>query len=171
MRLTVTGGNHDRWGGEFWQREVGAEFHRDAVELTLGPMRSLICHGDGLVETRWSARIFHAAVRHPATTRVFRLLHPDAGFAIIRRMSPLLAAGKERNTPERAQAAERQEDYARGLLRERPDLDLVVLGHTHVARLVAMSPGRWFLNPGAWNEGRCYARITADGPVLEVFEG
>ncbi len=170
VRLTVTGGNHDRWGGEFWEREVGAEFHRDAVELELGAMRSLIRHGDGVVETRWSARAFHALVRHPLTTGVFRLLHPDAGFAVVRRMSPHLA-GKEQQSSERTRAARRQEQYARALLLERADLDLVVLGHTHVACLVAPSEGRWFLNPGAWNEGCHYARITPDGPVLEVFNG
>jgi UDP-2,3-diacylglucosamine hydrolase len=169
VRLTVTGGNHDRWGGEFWEREVGARFHSDEVELELGQLRSLIRHGDGVVETRWSARAFHSLVRHPVTTRLFRLLHPDAGFAVVRRMSPHLA-GKEWDTAERSRAAERQEEYARGLLRERGDLNLVILGHTHVPRLVAAAGEQWFLNPGAWNEGCRYARITPDGPVLEAFE-
>ncbi len=25
VRLTVTGGNHDRWGGRFWREQMGAD--------------------------------------------------------------------------------------------------------------------------------------------------
>jgi UDP-2,3-diacylglucosamine hydrolase len=30
VRLTITGGNHDRWSRGFWQRELGASFHSPA---------------------------------------------------------------------------------------------------------------------------------------------
>jgi UDP-2,3-diacylglucosamine hydrolase len=168
VRLTVVGGNHDRWGGAFWKQELGAEFYRVAGELRLARFHALVCHGDGIGEVGWSSRAFHAVVGHPVTERAFRLLHPDAGFAIVRRMSPLLA-GKRRVGPERQRLAEQQEGYARRVLEKRSSIELVVLGHTHVPRLIAMAPGRWLLNPGAWNEGYRYARIDADGPSLRTF--
>jgi UDP-2,3-diacylglucosamine pyrophosphatase LpxH len=168
VRITVTGGNHDRWGGAFWEQAVGAEFHPHGVELRLANLRALVRHGDGIGEHAWHSRAFHAAVGHQLTTRLFRLLHPDVGFAVVRRMSPHLA-GKHSDPVATRRAAERQEAYARALLAERDSLELVVLGHTHLPRLTAMAPGRWLLNPGAWNDGYRFARIDADGPALLTF--
>ena len=53
VRLTVTGGNHDRWGGDFWHRELEAEFHPDEVELELAGWRTLVAHGDGRSEQKF----------------------------------------------------------------------------------------------------------------------
>jgi UDP-2,3-diacylglucosamine hydrolase len=168
VRLTVVGGNHDRWGGAFWEQELGAEFHRVEVELRLARFRALVRHGDGIGGVGWSSRAFHTAIGHPVTERIFRLLHPDIGFAVVRRMSPHLA-GKRPAAADRQRLAEQQEGYARQVLERQPGIELVVLGHTHVPRLTAIAPRRWLLNPGAWNEGYRYARIDAEGPALLTF--
>jgi UDP-2,3-diacylglucosamine hydrolase len=170
VRLTVTGGNHDRWGGAFWREELGAEFHPDGAELDLAGFRTLIRHGDGIGDERAGARIFRAIVRTPLTAALFRLLHPDLGYGIVRRMSPHLG-GKTEDTAVRERATNRQVDYAQALVEGRPEIRLVVLSHTHVPRVVLLGDGRWFVNPGAWMEGLRYARITPAGPTLEVFEG
>ena len=170
VRVTVTGGNHDRWGGAFWEQAVGAEFHPHGVELPLAHLRAFVRHGDGLGEHAWHSRAFHAVVGHRLTAGLFRLLHPDLGFAVVRRLSPHLA-GKHSDAGAKERAAQRQEAYVRKLLAQRDTLDLVVLGHTHLPRLTAIAPGRWLLNPGAWNDGYRYARIDTDGPALLAFAG
>jgi UDP-2,3-diacylglucosamine hydrolase len=170
VRLTVTGGNHDRWGGDFWRREMGAEFYPGFAEIRLAGFRSWVGHGDGLGSEGLGARAFHAAVGHPLTRRLFRMLHHDVGYAVVERLSPLLA-GKAKDAAAREQATDRQVAHAGRLLAERQELDLVVMGHTHAARVVEVGALRWFVNPGAWAGSLGYAAITRDGPVLRTFDG
>jgi UDP-2,3-diacylglucosamine hydrolase len=169
VELTVTGGNHDRWGGDFWTRELGAAFHPGPVELRLLDFRVFLAHGDGLSEVRAASRVMHQVTRAPLTVKLFRLIHPDLGFWLADRMSGSLA--EQTRSPEALdRAAAVQEGFARKLLQLRPELDLVVLSHTHRARLVAAAPRRWFLNPGAWMEGGAYASLTSEGPRLHTFK-
>ncbi|UCF41837.1 MAG: UDP-2,3-diacylglucosamine diphosphatase [Gemmatimonadota bacterium] len=168
VRLTVTGGNHDRWGGTFWRDEVDAAFHPGEVELDLAGHRALVTHGDGIGDGQWHARALHSVVRHPLTARLFRWMHPDLGIALVRRVSPLLS-GKARDESIVRRHAEAQAAHARTLLGERDDLALVVMGHTHRAALEQVAPGRWYLNPGAFLEGLRYAVVERDGPRMERF--
>ena len=170
VRLTVTGGNHDRWGGPFWRRELKAEFHPKAVELDLAGYTALVAHGDAVGDTQWSSRALHALTRHRLAVQLFGLVHPDLGWRLVHAMSPHLS-GKSTSEDERRRAAERQERYALDLLARRPDVELVVMGHTHVPRLVRVGERRWYLNSGAWCEGHRYARVTPGGPVLDQFAG
>jgi UDP-2,3-diacylglucosamine hydrolase len=168
VRLTVTGGNHDRWTRGFWERELGAAFAPDRVELRLAGWRALVAHGDGLAETEIRARLLHAVTRHPLTAAAFRWVHPDLGRALVKRLSGVLA-GRPPSRREREQAAAAQERWARALLASRPDLDLVILGHTHEPVLRQVADTRWYVNPGSWIEGLWYAEVTSDGPVLRTF--
>ena len=156
------GGNHDRWGGSFWSRDLGVPFHREGAELTLAGRRSWVTHGDGLTETKLGGRIIHRVTRHPITIGTFRALHPDLGFWLANRLSGGLAEGNR--TPDAMdRAAAAQERYARDLLDRRPELALVLMAHTHRARLVEHRPGRFYLNAGQWMIDRSYAVIEEGG--------
>ncbi|MBI4502931.1 MAG: UDP-2,3-diacylglucosamine diphosphatase [Gemmatimonadetes bacterium] len=168
VKLTVTGGNHDRWGGDFWIRELGAQFYAEPVELNLAGFRVLVAHGDGLSEARTASRIMHHITRLPLTARLFGWIHPDLGFWLADRMSGSLAE-QTRDAASLGRAAAAQATFARNLLVKRPDLDIVVLSHTHRAALLAVGPRRWFLNPGAWMDGGSYAALTSAGPELRKF--
>lgn len=168
VRLTLTGGNHDRWGRGFWQRELGAGFHPDAVELTLAGWRSLVAHGDGVAEQQLGARVLHAVTRHPLTAGAFRWIHPDLGHGLVQRMAGVLSQ-RTRDPAVLDQAAAAQDAWARARLTERPDLDLVVLGHTHRPVLASVGERRWYLNAGAWMDGFRYAVITERGPELCAY--
>lgn len=170
VRLTLTGGNHDRWGGPFWMEQLGAAFHPDGAELELGGLRALVAHGDDLGGERGAARLLHRLTRHRAAVGLFRMLHPDVAFALVRKLSPHLAAGA-RGEVTRGRAAARQLAHARGILYERGNLDLVVYGHTHLPTLVAVRDRKWYVNPGAWAEGLRFATVTPQGPTLQQFEG
>lgn len=168
VRLTVTGGNHDRWGGDFWVRELGAAFHAGAVELELAGRRTFLAHGDGLAENRPLGHLLHRATRHPAVAGLFRLIHPDVGFWLADRLSGVLAK-QTRDDAALDRGARVQERYALELLARRPDLALVILGHTHRPALRAVDGGRWYLNPGAWLDGFSFAVLGPDGPELRRF--
>jgi len=168
ITVTVTGGNHDRWGGSFWRDEVGAAFHAEGVRLDLAGLRAEVRHGDGLSETHAAARIMHRVTRWPLTAAAFRWVHPDLGFGLVGRLSGRLAQ-QTRDGPVLAQAARAQAGWARTYLEREPDVDLLVLGHTHRPALEAAGPGRWYVNPGAWFDGGRYALVGADGPELRTF--
>jgi UDP-2,3-diacylglucosamine hydrolase len=169
VRLTLTGGNHDRWGGRFWREQMRAEFHSNGTELRLGGRLTRVAHGDEVEDLRPSARVLHGLLRMRVTAAAFRWLHPDVGIGAVRALGGVLS-DKERSTETVSAAAAHQERFAREQMAARPELELLVLGHTHRPALVQVQPGRWYLNPGAWQDGLRYATVSAEGPKLEVFE-
>jgi UDP-2,3-diacylglucosamine hydrolase len=168
VRVIVTGGNHDRWGGDFWREQVGTEFHQGSVDLDLAGWRTRLTHGDGVADPEPGSRLLHAIVHHPMTARVFRWIHPDLGLGIVRRLSRSLPS-KQQTTERNRRSAAAQLVYAREQLALNPELDLLILGHTHQPVVESMGPQRWYLNPGAWMDGGCFAVITPSGPELRQF--
>ena len=143
----MIGGNHDRWGGDFWERELGIRFEPLRAEFTVGSRRVAAIHGDGLTEPRLAG---HAAAPArsiiPITAAVYRAIHPEIGLRLVDALSPHLGD----HTPDEAKladAAARQARVGRGLLAREPGLGLVVMGHTHRAALGGADAGRHYLNP------------------------
>lgn len=169
VRLTVTGGNHDRWGGAFWAEELGASFHRERARVELAGWRGLVTHGDGLSETHPAARLMHAVTRWRLTAAAFRWVHPEVGLRLVDAMSGTLGR-RTRDGAVLERAAGAQAAWARACLTREPEIDLLVMGHTHRPALESVGPRRWYLNPGAWCEGGSYALVTEEGPVLRAFE-
>ncbi len=159
VEVQFFGGNHDRWGGSFWDRDLGIPFHAEGADLELAGRRAWVAHGDGLTETRLGGRLIHRITRHPLTVGTFRMLPPNLGFWLADHLSGGLA---EANRSEEAieRAARAQETYARALLDRRPELGLVILAHTHQQRLVEHQPGRFYLNAGQWVKDRQYGVVS-----------
>jgi len=166
MQVDLVGGNHDRWGGSFWSRDLGIPFHREAADIILAGRTTCVVHGDGLAsDFKLGARILHRMLRSPITTAVFGALHPNLGFAIADRLSGTLGESN-RSGAVADEASRLQEAWARALLDRRPEVRLVIVGHTHRRALVEHAPGRWYLNAGQWMADRQYAVISADGIAL-----
>jgi UDP-2,3-diacylglucosamine hydrolase len=166
--ITFVGGNHDRWGGTFFTQDLGVEFFAGEAELELEGRRTFIAHGDGLTEQHWSGKVMHRFTRHPVTIAVFRLLHPTIGFWIADLFSRHLADNtKDRAVLDRAAAAQRR--WAADFLAQRPDVQLVIMAHTHRAIVDELPDGRAYVNPGAFLDGGRYAVITAGGVALKQF--
>jgi UDP-2,3-diacylglucosamine hydrolase len=169
VRIELFGGNHDRWGGSFWDTDLGIPFHGEGADMVLAGRRSWVAHGDGLTETRLGGRLIHRFTRNPVTIATFRSLPPTLGFWLADRLSGGLADAN-RSEEALARAAAAQEAYARELLDRRRELGLVVLAHTHRQRLVEHRPGRFYLNAGRWMVDRNYAVVTADEIKLMKWE-
>jgi UDP-2,3-diacylglucosamine hydrolase len=159
VEVRVFGGNHDRWGGSFWDKDLGIPFCGGAAELELAGRNAWVTHGDGRTETKLGGRLIHRITRHPLTVGTFRMLPPSLGFWLADHLSGGLA---EANRSEAAiqRAASAQEAFARAMLDRRPDLGMVILAHTHRQRLVEHKPGRFYLNAGQWMIDRHYAVVT-----------
>jgi UDP-2,3-diacylglucosamine hydrolase len=166
--VTLVGGNHDRWGGDFLRKDLGIDFYAGEAELAIAGRRSFVAHGDGLTEQHWAAKVMHRTTRHPLTIRLFRSLHPDLGYWIADKLSGRLA-DNTRDAAVLDRAARAQTQYARDLLTRRTDLELVILAHTHRPALERFANGRAYLNPGAWLDGYRYAVVTSDRIDLRTF--
>jgi UDP-2,3-diacylglucosamine hydrolase len=170
LPVVMTGGNHDRWGDSFWSRDAGIRFAPGELVIEVAGSRVLALHGDGVAEEHRSARVMHRVTRHPLTVGVFRWLHPDLGFWLVRRMSRHLAdSTRDPAVLDRAQV--RQRRWAEERMARDPSIRTLIMSHTHRPAREEIAPGRWYLNPGAWIEGRRYAVVTASGVDLRRCEG
>ena len=168
IHITFVGGNHDRWGGTFFTKDLGIDFYGGEAELDLSGRRAFIAHGDGLTEQHWTGKLMHRFTRHPITIAVFRVLHPTIGFWIADLFSRHLADNtKDRAVLDRAAAAQRE--WAAQFLRTRPEVELVIMAHTHRPVMDRLPDGRTYLNPGAFLDGGRYAVITNEGADLKQF--
>jgi UDP-2,3-diacylglucosamine hydrolase len=168
MPIVMVGGNHDRWGSDFWERDLAVTFAPVRTSFDIGRRKVVALHGDGLTEPRRRAVLLHRLINHPITAAVYRALHPELGFRLIDLLHPALGD----STPDERMlewAADRQRAWAEGLLTEDASLGLVIMGHTHRAALHEPAPGRQYLNPGAWFDGFRYAVATETGAELCRF--
>jgi len=164
------GGNHDWWGGDFLTGEIGVEFLQEPAVLDLQGKRTLLAHGDGLGSGDLGYRLLRFLLRGVPTRFAFRWLHPDVGAWIARRVSKT-ESHSGGATPKQEARSRYLEEWARGQLEASPELDLVVLGHTHVPLLREVFPGRHYLNAGDWMVNRSYAVLAAgEAPRLLFWQ-
>ncbi len=168
LPILMVGGNHDRWGGNFWQEDLDIDFSGHEARLEVAGRQALVVHGDGITETHWTARVLHRLLRHDATVALYRALHPDLGMWLVDGLSHYLG-DRERTVAEVDASAARQERWARGRLASEPALGLLVMGHTHRAAVAQTTGGQTYLNPGAWFDGYRYATFGVAGAALHQF--
>ncbi|MGH7562758.1 MAG: UDP-2,3-diacylglucosamine diphosphatase [Gemmatimonadales bacterium] len=170
MPVAMTGGNHDRWGDSFWERDLGIRWSAGELRWDAAGLAVLALHGDGIAEVHWQARVMHRVTRHRLTAAAYRLIHPDLGIWLVNRLSGVLG-DNTRDPAVLDRAAARQVAWAEERLRRSPEIGLLVMGHTHRPTVVEAAPGRRYVNPGAWMDGLRYAVATRDGVELRQFPG
>ncbi len=166
--VLMLGGNHDRYAGTFWERELGIRFAPHEARFTLDGHPALALHGDGLTDTHWSARVLHRILRHDMTVALYRTMHPDLGMWLVDRLSGYLG-DRERTEAEIQGGVARQAAWAEQRLSAEPGLRLVVMGHTHRAATRTSATGGLYLNPGAWFDGYRYAVVADGAATLHQF--
>jgi UDP-2,3-diacylglucosamine hydrolase len=169
--VTLMGGNHDWWGGRYLRDEVGVEFLQKPVIRDVAGRRTLIAHGDGLGRGDVAYLVMRTVLRGRLTRWAFGSLPPAVGDRLARSVSrtghkwDVYTAGHlARSAALRTWAMER--------LAAEPDLDMVLLGHTHMPLLERVGSTQWYANSGDWVVHRSYLRLTAGcDPVLLPWEG
>lgn len=168
MPVSMVGGNHDRWGRPFWGEDTGVRYSRGEINGRVGASAFVAVHGDGLAERPGRARLTHRVVSSRAVSAAFSAIHPDLGYWLVTRLSPLL--GKSNPPPEvTAASAARQRRYAAARLQADPAFQFLVMGHTHVPVAEELEPGRHYVNPGAWLDGGRYALLHHGNVELRRF--
>lgn len=158
-------GNHDCWGDTLLREELGVAYSEE-YRGTLAGWPSWIHHGDGLraVEDRAYRRL-RLVLRHPLSIRGFRWIHPDLGSRIASGSSSV-----SRN--------HRSHDEGSGLqrvaferLQAEPELELVILAHSHVPALARAPGGGIYANAGSWLDAPTYLEVTPTQVALRRFDG
>ena len=171
VTVHLMGGNHDWWGGRFLEEEIGLLFHRAPVDLDLSGRRVHLAHGDGLGPGDRRYKALRSVLRSRPFRWAYRWLHPDVGSRVANRASSTEArkskaerlGGPTEGQIQRSRVLER---WARETLEARPELDLVVLGHTHIPTLQEPMAGRFYLNCGDWVLHRTFAVLDEGEPPL-----
>lgn len=169
MPVLMVGGNHDRWGDTFWDRDAGIRFDPHRLRFKVGGHEVLAVHGDGLHEERRGATIMHRLTSSPFVIGAYRMLHPDLGYWIADRMGHSLGYGAA-NPGVLDAAARRQGTWVRGALAADPAISAVIMGHTHREAVEEIEPGRWYLNPGPWVDQLRYGVLDESGASIHSFD-
>ncbi|MDP2959282.1 MAG: UDP-2,3-diacylglucosamine diphosphatase [Longimicrobiales bacterium] len=171
LPVTLMGGNHDWWGGRYLREVIGVEFLQEPVVRTYAGRITFLAHGDGLGDGDLRYRALKLVLRGGATRHAFGLLGPGLGGRVAGRVSRTRERWGEPTRDDRTRA-EVLAAWAREKLATTPELDLVVLGHTHLPSLAEVEVGRWYLNAGDWVRHNSYAVLaTGSAPRLLTWEG
>lgn len=163
--VTFVGGNHDAWGGNYLEGELGLRVVEGPALVELAGRPALVAHGDGLGTGDRAYRILRAVIRSRPAIWAFRALHPELGV----RLASAVSSTESRIEPDAAYTSRRSDalfEWARERLAERPELAWVVCGHAHAPRLEEVEPGRWYANAGDWLTNDSYVRIDDGRPRL-----
>lgn len=171
VRVRMVAGNHDAWGGAFLEDRIGVELVEGPVVTEVGGRRTYLAHGDGLAGGDWGYRLLKRVTRSRPARVLFRLLHPDLAVPLVRRVS---GTGEEVSAEDLTAGARGRarvlSAHADELLRDRPDVELVVLGHAHRPELREVEPGRHYLNAGDWIRSFTYGVVSPEGVELRRWE-
>ena len=164
--VLMIAGNHDCWGGEILQQDIGIDYHVGSWRGDLAGWKACVEHGDGLRDREDRRyRMLRAVLRNPLAIRTFRWIHPD--------LAAPLAGGSSHAS--RSYAAR---DGGRGLravaerrLESDPATELLVFGHSHVPALERMGSGGIYANAGSWLDAPTFLRVTPERIELRRWDG
>lgn len=170
VRVTLMSGNHDWWGGRYLREDVGLELLQDPITTEMAGLRTFLAHGDGLGRGDLGYRALRLILRGRLTRFAFALLP--------RRWGDRIGAGVSQTEhrwtapgPTELARSDILKEWALNEMGRRPDLDLLLLGHTHVPVCERLHGDRWYINSGDWVYHRSYVILReGEDPRLVQWE-
>ncbi len=159
IQVYLLKGNHDFWMDSFFPQSLGIPVYDDFIDITVQERRLYVSHGDGLARRDHGYRFLKNILRHPLNVTLYRLIHPDLGYA--------LASFSSKLSRDYKPIKDDDEDYlefARGRFPE--GYDCVILGHTHRPLIEKVENGV-YLNTGDWMSSFTYGKLFQGVLTLE----
>ena len=162
VKIDYVSGNHDFWMGDFFEKQMHINLHRDFLDLEYSRKKLHLIHGDGLAKADKGYRFLKKILRNPVNIFLYRLLPPDWGIPLAKAVS-----GSSRNyTSKRDHTfVADYEAYAKRKIGE--GFDIVVIGHLHLHTCKEFEKGT-YINTGDFIDHFSYARLT-DGKISLEF--
>ena len=107
-------------------------------------------------------------LRGSVTRWAFGMLPPALGDLIAKKISHTEDRWRAPGGTELERAAA-LEAWAVKELKDRPDLDLLLLGHTHVPKIIDVGGRQWYINTGDWVYHRSFA-LLREGEIPRLIE-
>ena len=166
LPIVMIAGNHDCWGGEVLREDVGLDYVVGPWEGTLGGWQARVEHGDGLREREDRRyRALRRVLRNRLAIRAFRALHPDWATSLAMNSSH---ASRTYGARDGGRGLQR---VAEASLAERPSVELLIYGHSHVPALTRVSRRQVYANAGSWLGDRSFLRVTDERIELRKWDG
>ncbi len=164
--VLMIAGNHDCWGGDVLRTDAGVDYQFGPWTTAIAGWRTRIEHGDGLrIKEDKGYRFIRPVLRNSLAIRLFRWLHPDLATPLASNSSHASRTYSARDGGRGLRDAAARIEAANG------PLDLVILGHSHVATLERLPGGAIYGNPGSWLDAPTFLRITDAGVALREWDG
>lgn len=167
LPVTLVGGNHDWWGGRYLTEEIGVEFLHTPERRTIAGRTCYLAHGDGLGAGDPGYLLAKSVLRSPLTRFAFGMLPIAVGDRVATRVSNTERRWARRTEQDDIHQAERSaalEVWATKKLESDPELDMVLLGHTHLPMIREPEPDRWYVNSGDWVFRQNWVTLKAGEP-------
>lgn len=161
--VTLVGGNHDWWGGAHLRDEVGLTLLDRPTRRQVAGRETLLAHGDGLGQGDVGYRVLRTVLRSPLTRLAYGMLPVRLGDRIARGVSRTEHRWDHWGASQQARS-EALEAWALDTLRQDGELELVLLGHTHLPMVQEAEPGRWYVNSGDWVFHQSYVTLRENEP-------
>ena len=161
--ITLVGGNHDWWGGSYLREEIGVEFLQRPEIREIAGRRALLAHGDGLGDGDVGYLILKSVLRSPITRFAFGCLPIDVGDRVAAAVSHTRDRWDQWGSAQKERSAA-LEAWAVKTMEADTELELVLLGHTHLPQIREVAPGRWYVNSGDWVFNQSYLTLSEGEP-------
>jgi len=155
-------GNHDFWMDSFFENQLHIPVYRTPIEIKIHEKRLYIAHGDGLAKKDVAYRMLKKFLQHPLNILLYRIVHPDIGFALAGFFSRLSRNHREIKNRDAEYIAFAKSRFTEGY-------DAVVLAHTHRPQEFQYK-NQIYINTGDWIEHFTYGKFERGRLSLEYWE-
>ena len=138
VRVVVLAGNHDWWIGPVLTREYGLEIKHDAIWETIQGKRVYLGHGDVEGHPDGMYSFVRKVLRNRLSIQAFRLLHPDLGAWMAKRVSRSSRVATSQQPAEEL-IPPFYDDVVEPIFAQ--GADIAIFGHIHASRICVSSRG------------------------------
>ncbi|SIO60824.1 UDP-2,3-diacylglucosamine hydrolase [Singulisphaera sp. GP187] len=156
-QLTIMAGNHDGWLGPFYEKELGARFAPEPLEIETHGVRLILRHGHNV----GGQRVWKRGMESRSFLNAFRNLPGTLASFLDHQLNRRNQRKREGDDTRQFTAYRRYVESCVGRA------DVVIMGHIHRSFEDATSTPRLII-PGGWFGQSSFVKVDASGASLIV---
>ncbi len=163
-------GNHDMWTGDYFEKELGIQVHKNSFITEINGKRFYIAHGNGLGNNPLIVR-FIEKIFHSKTLRfLYNLVHPSINMQLGLRWSKQNRSNQyHRENKFYGEEKENLVVFAKEYIKTEP-IDYFIFGHRHILLNFMVKKNTQVIFLGDWITYFSYGIFDGENFSLEQFE-